>query len=105
MPRVGTPLDALRTHPNGFDDFMGDCIEQAIEAQGLCSGGGGLGERFRGVSEVGRRGDPIEARVRHLRDWLDVRSDVASSVVGPLVDSWHGPFDDLETIEERLSGA
>ena len=67
--------------------------------------GGGQGERCSGVIAVGRRGDPIEARVRYVRAWLDARADVASYVVGPLVDSWHGPFDDLETIEERLSGA
>ena len=48
-----------RTHPDGFDDFMDDCIEQAIEAQGVCFGGGGQGERFRGVIEVGRRETPL----------------------------------------------
>ena len=51
---------------------------------------------------MGRRGDPIEARVRHVRDWLDARTDVAHYVVGPLVDLWHGPFDALETVEARL---
>jgi len=84
---------------------MDDCIEQAIEAQGIYFGGGGQGERFRGVIEVGRRGDPIEARVRHARAWLDARTDVAQYAVGPLVDLWHGPFDELDTIDERLSGA
>ena len=92
-------------HPDGFDDFMDDFIEQAIEAQGIYFGGGGQGERFRGVIEVGRRGDPIEARVRHARAWLDARTDVAQYAVGPLVDLWHGPFDELDTIDERLSGA
>jgi hypothetical protein len=52
--------------------------------------------------EVGRRGDPIEARVRHVRDWLGARTDVAQYAVGPPADLWHGPFDDLETIDERL---
>jgi hypothetical protein len=83
--------------PGGLDD----CIEPAIEASGVCCGGGGQGERFRGVIEVGRAGAPIEARVRHVRDWPGARADVAQYVVGPLVDRWHGPFDDLETIEGR----
>ena len=40
--------------------------------------------------------------MRHVRAWLDARTDVAQYVVGPLVDLWHGPFDDWETIDERL---
>lgn len=98
----GVPLAVRRTHPDGFDDCMDDCIEQAIEAPGVCFGGGGQGERFLGVIEVGRLTDPIEARLRHVRAWLDGRTDVAPYVMGPLVDLWHGPFDDLETIDERL---
>jgi uncharacterized protein YggL (DUF469 family) len=98
----GVPLAVRRTHPEGFDDFTDDFIEQAIEAQGLFFGGVGQGERFSGVIEVGRIGDPIEARVRHVRDWLDARTDVAQYVMGPLVDLWHGPFYDLDTIDERL---
>jgi uncharacterized protein YggL (DUF469 family) len=64
--------------------------------------GDGQDERFHGVIEVGRRGDPIEARVRHVRAWLEARTDVAQYAVGPPVDLWHGPFDALETIDKRL---
>jgi uncharacterized protein YggL (DUF469 family) len=96
------PLAVRRTHPDDFDDCMEGLLEQAIEAQGLCFGGGGQHERFSGMIEVGRASDPIEARVRHVRDWLDARADVARYVVGPLVDLWYGTLDELERIEERL---
>jgi uncharacterized protein YggL (DUF469 family) len=55
-----------------------------------------------GVIEVGRAAAPIEARAQHVRDWLGARMDVAQDVTGRLVDLWHGPFDDLETIDARL---
>jgi uncharacterized protein YggL (DUF469 family) len=100
---VGGPLALRRTHADGFDDVMDDCIEQAIAARGVCCGGGQR-ERCSGVIEVGRRGDPIEARVRHIHDWLDARTDVAQYAVGPPADLWHGPFDELERIDERLPG-
>jgi uncharacterized protein YggL (DUF469 family) len=98
------PLAVRRTHADGFDDCMDDIIEQAIEAQGICFGGG-EGARFSGVIEVGRAVDPIAARVRHVRDWLDARTDVAQYAVGPPADLWHGPFDELERIDERLSSS
>ena len=101
----GAPLAVRRTHPDGFDDFMEDFLEQAIEAQGVFFGGGGHHERFSGMIEVGRATDPIDACLRHVRDWLDARADVAQYVVGPRVDLWYGPFDDWETIAERLPGA
>jgi len=32
------PIAVQHTHPDGFDDFLEDFLEQAIEAQGLFSG-------------------------------------------------------------------
>jgi uncharacterized protein len=98
----GVPIAVRRRHPNGFDDFLDACIAQAIEAHGLAFGGGGQGDRLTGVIEVGRMAHPVEARLQQVRRWLGARADVKQYVVGPLVDLWHGPFDDLETIDERL---
>lgn len=98
----GVPLAVRRRHDEAFDDFLGDFLEQAIEAQGLAFGGGGQGNQLTGLIELGRTADPIEARLQQIRRWLDAREDVEHYVVGPLVDLWHGPFDDLDTIYERL---
>jgi hypothetical protein len=64
--------------------------------------GGGRGPDHR-VIEIGTIIDPIEAWVQPIRRWLDVHVDVAPCVIRPLVDVWHGPFDDLKTIDEPLS--
>jgi uncharacterized protein YggL (DUF469 family) len=101
----GLTIAIQRTHPDGFDDFLDDFIAQAIAAHGFAFRGGGHGDRLTGVIEVGRTGDPIAARLHHVRAWLGARTDVASYVVGPLVDLRHGPFDDWETIDERLPHA
>ena len=42
--------------------------------------------------------------MRHVRDWMDARTDIAQYVVERLIDLWHGPFDDVDTIDERLPG-
>jgi uncharacterized protein YggL (DUF469 family) len=63
----GAPMALRRRHPDGFYEFLDDFIEHAIEAQGLAFGGGGQGDRFTGVIEVGRAGDPIEARLQQIR--------------------------------------
>jgi hypothetical protein len=34
----GAPLAVRRTYPDGFDEFLEDFLEQAIEAQGSSSG-------------------------------------------------------------------
>jgi hypothetical protein len=60
-------------------------------------------DRITGVIELGTITDPIKACVQPIRCWLDARADVGPYVIRPLVDVWHGPFDDLETIDERLS--
>jgi uncharacterized protein YggL (DUF469 family) len=98
------PIAVQRTHPDGFDDFLEDFLEQAIEAQGLCFGGGGQGDRFSGVIEVGHTGEPIAARLQYVRHWLGARADVKQYVVGPLFDSWHESFDDWDAFEAQLSG-
>jgi uncharacterized protein YggL (DUF469 family) len=99
----GLPLAIQRTHPDGFDDFLDAFIAQAIAAHGFAFRGGGHGDRLTGVIGVGRTGDPTEARLQHVRHWLGARADVKQYVVGPLVDLWHRPFDDWDTIEEQLS--
>ena len=96
------PIAIQHTHPDGVDDFLDEFIAQAIEAHGFAFRGGGHGDRLTGVIEVGRTGDSIAARLQHVRHWLGARTDVKQYVVGPLFDSWHGPFDDLDTIDERL---
>ena len=69
--REGWALAMRRTHLDGFDDFLDDFLEQAIDAQGIWFGGGGQGEWFSGMIDVARTGDHIKARVRHVCAWLD----------------------------------
>jgi hypothetical protein len=73
----GVPIAVRRRHPDGFDDFLDDFVEQAIAAQGRWFGGGGHDDRLTGVIEVGRAADPIEARLQWVRRSLDARADVA----------------------------
>jgi uncharacterized protein YggL (DUF469 family) len=98
----GAPLAVRRRHPDGFDDFLDDFVEQAIEAQGLWFGGGGHDDRLIGVIEVGRAYEAIEARLQPIRRWLEAREDIEAYVVGTRVDLWHGPFGALDAIAERL---
>jgi uncharacterized protein len=99
---VGVPIAVRRRTADGFNEFLDDFLEQAIEAQGLTFGGGGHADRLAGVIGVGRADDPIEARLQHIRRWLDAHADVEACAVGTLVDLWHGPFEEVDAIAERL---
>jgi uncharacterized protein YggL (DUF469 family) len=90
-----------RWQSNDGDAFLDGFFQQAIEARELAFAGGGRGLDHR-VIEFGTITDPIEACVQPIRRWLDARADMAPCVIRPLVDVWHGPFDDLKTIDESV---
>jgi uncharacterized protein len=98
----GVPLAVRRRHDEDFDNFLEDFLTQAIEANGLAFGGSGLGDRLTGIIELGRPADPVDAHLQQVRRWLDAREDVEQYLVGQFVDLWHGPFDELDAIHERL---
>jgi uncharacterized protein YggL (DUF469 family) len=89
----GVPIAVRGRTPDGVNEFLDDLLAQAIAAHGLTCGGGGHDDRLTGVIEVGRAADPIEARLQHIRRWLEAREDVEAYVVGALVDLRQGPFD------------
>jgi uncharacterized protein YggL (DUF469 family) len=62
----GVPTAVRHRHPDGFDDFLGRFIEEAIRAHGFAFGGGGHDDRLSGVVEVGKMTEPIETRMRHI---------------------------------------
>jgi uncharacterized protein YggL (DUF469 family) len=95
------PIAMQRWQSNNGNAFLDGFFEQAIAARELAFAGGGRGPDHR-VIEIGTITDPIEACVQPIRRWLDARADVAPYVIRPLVDVWHGPFDDLKTIDEPV---
>lgn len=68
-------------------DFVGDCIE----ANGLVFGGG----IESGWIDRDGRDSATDTEREIVRSWLAARPEVASCDIGPLRDSWYGPFDDL----------
>ncbi len=88
-------FDATYTPATGLS--ASDCnklldafIEQAIEANGLACGGGGLKTMKFFVTRMKRRGSATEADRLIVQHWLQSRPDVASFNVGGLRDAWHG---------------
>ena len=69
-------------HSSAFGDAF---IIEAIEGNGL-SFGGGDNEGF--VTAV--RGSVTEIQRQAVESWLRARPEVASVLIGPLADAWHG---------------
>ena len=99
---MGAAIAIQHGQPEAWNDFLEEFLEQGMKAQRLALRGGGKHNRLTGAIVLGNLADPIEARLQPNRRRLDARADMAPYVIRPLVDVWHGPFDDLETIDERL---
>lgn len=93
----GRQVTVTRNRKDGFDEFLDDFIEQAVEANGCYCGGGGSDDKLDVVVELGCRSDDPDARLKRIAAWLDGRPDVLSWKVGKAFDIWHG---NSETIED-----
>ena len=65
-------------------------IEQAIEANGLACGGGGLETMELFVTRLKRRGSATDADRHVLQQWLQSHVDVVAFHIGELRDAWYG---------------
>ena len=101
----GRQLVILRNLKNGFDEFLDAFIEEAIELNGCCCGGGGKENKLDVVVELGCRSDDPDARLKRITAWLDARSDVESWKVGEEFDLWHGDFQDIDDEIEQQESA
>ena len=95
----GRQLVITRNRKDGFDEFFDAFIEEAVEANGCCCGGGGKDAKLDVVVELGRRSSDPDAKLKRITAWLDARPDVGGWKTGGEFDVWHGNFND---IEERI---
>ena len=91
----GRQLVITRNRKDGFDEFLGAFIEEAIEANGCYCGGGGKEDKLDVIVELGRRSDDASGRMNRITAWLDARSDVQNWKMGELFDIWHGNLQDI----------
>jgi uncharacterized protein YggL (DUF469 family) len=71
-----------------LDAFLDDFILNAVEVNGLAFGGGGLGARFSGFVELGRRGVHT-SNLEKVTAWLAKEGRIESYQVGEPVDAWY----------------
>ncbi len=94
----------VRNCKGGFNIFLDDFIEEAIEANNCYCGGGGKENILDVIVELGRAVDNPEARLKRIAAWLDARPDVQSYRTGRIIDLWYDAFEDVdEEIEPHLS--
>jgi uncharacterized protein YggL (DUF469 family) len=72
------------------DDFLGQFLERAIEANGLSCGGGGQGQTWELYVSLARRGSPTETQRAAVGDWLREQLEVRAYALGDFFDGWHG---------------
>ena len=71
-----------------FDAFLDDFIRDAVEVNGLAFGGGGLGAKFSGFVELGRR-DVHASNLEKVTAWLAKEGRIESYQVSEPVDVWN----------------
>lgn len=88
-----------------FDHFIDAFVAEAIERQGLVFGGGGSPTTgWDGIAcRHHRHESTTEAHREAVASWLKQRAEVASFIVSPAWDVWHGtdPFDAPVTTSSR----
>ncbi len=83
----------IETRNNLLDRF----IEHAIENNGLQFGGGGVGNEWSGFVDIDRlRRSATETHREAVKQWFIQESLVLEYYITPLMDSWHGDFDNIE---------
>jgi uncharacterized protein YggL (DUF469 family) len=98
----GVPVAIARKRKDDFDSFLDDFLAQAIEANDCYFGGGGKEDRLEGVIELGKASDRPEERLQKVLGWLAAREDVEKYASGKIIDIWHGPFDEIESIGDKI---
>jgi len=68
-------------------------LREAIEANGLQFGGGGIGNAWTGFTALNGRGSATEHHRQAVEAWMRKQDPIRSSYVGPLIDAWYGDFD------------
>lgn len=101
----GRQLVIMRNRKEGFDEFLDDFIEEAIESNGCYCGGGGKEDKLDVVVELGRRSDDPDTKLNKITAWLDARPDVERWKVGEEFDIWHGDFQDIDDDIEQQDSA
>ncbi len=81
----GTEVSAILNAGVDFDAFLDDFIRDAIEANGLAFGGGGIAPRLDGFVELGNR-DAYAESLSRLAAWLEADPRVHSFQLGQPVD-------------------
>ena len=99
---LGVPVGIKLVDGTDFDSFLNAFLTDAIEANGCYVGGGGQKDRFSGFVELGRKADLPEERLKRISRWLDTNSEVEKYVIGEITDVWYGPFDELDSIEDKI---
>ncbi len=77
-----------------YDEFLDRLLLDAIERNDMAFGGGGAAPIVDGFVARWARGTLTEEDRVTFRSWLESRDEVEKFSVGPLVDSWHGEFED-----------
>ena len=98
----GVPIAIARKRKDNFDSFLDYFIEHAIEGNDCYFGGGGKEDHLEGFIELGKRSDRPEERLKKVISWLEAREDVAKYMTGKMIDIWHGPFDEIDSIGDRI---
>ena len=101
----GRQLVITRNRKDGFDEFLGAFIKEAIESNGCYCGGGGKEDKLIMVVELGRRSNDPEAIMKKITAWLDARSDIENWRMGEEFDLWHGNLQDIEDEIEQQDSA
>ncbi len=83
---LGVEVTATLKSNVDFDTFLDDFIRDAVEAHGLAFGGGGLGTRFSGFVELGRRGVHA-SNLEEVAAWLAKEDRIESYQIREPVDA------------------
>ena len=99
---LGVPVAIKRNQESNFDTFLDEFLEQSIEGNECYFGGGGNDDHLEGFIELGKATDNPEEKLKKISEWLDSRLDIEKYVTGDFVDAWYGPFDELDTIGNKI---
>jgi uncharacterized protein len=92
----GRQIIITRNRKDGFDKFLDEFLDDAVEANGCFCGGVGKEDKLTVVVELGRRTDDPAARLVKITSWLDAREDVQGWQASEEFDVWHGDFPALD---------
>jgi len=100
----GRQLIAYRNTTANADNFHDAFILDAVEANGCSSGGSLSVDKLDVVIELGLKSSDPDSKFEKVTKWLDGRADVDKWKSGPLFDTWHGDFNDINEESEQTAG-